>query len=241
MKDTDISVLISSSPILSHPSTQMIEETIGSIRYHLPNAPIYIMCDGVREEQQHLEAQYRQYIKELVKQMLFNWEHIFVCPFPEFTHQAVMTIKTFELVKTPLILFVEHDTPLVEKPIDWEMLMTVANAGISKHIRLHYDESIHPEHQHMMCGKLTDNLIKCVQWHQRPHIANASWYKNLLEDRFSPSSRTWIEDLIYSPVSTAPWEEYTLTIYDPEGTGQNMKRSRDLNGRAGDYKFPPVF
>ena len=42
-------------------------------------------------------------------------------------------------------------------------------------------------------------------------------------------------------VSTAPWTDYKLTIYDPEGTGKNMKRSRDLNGREGDQKFAVVF
>jgi hypothetical protein len=241
MNSADVTVLVSSSPIISHPSTHIIDETIASIRYHLADSPIFIMCDGVREEQAHLKEKYRQYRIDLVTRMLMSWNGVMILPFPEFTHQAVMTIKTLELVKTPLMLFVEHDTPLVDEPIDWEMLMATVNAGISNHVRLHYDDRIHPDHQHMMCGKLTGNLIKCVQWHQRPHLAHTLWYENVLLAHFTPQSRTWIEDKVYSPVSMAPWEDYRLTVYDPEGTGQNMKRSRDLNGRAGDTKFPPVF
>jgi len=242
MNSSDVTVLVSSSPILSHASTHIVEETVASIRAHLPESPIYIMCDGVREEQLYLKNAYKEYVKELIKKMLFTWSGVIVYPFPEFQHQAVMTIKVMdEFVKTPLILFVEHDTPLVDRPVDWEMLMTITNAGISNHIRLHYDESIHPDHQHMMCGKLTENLIKTVQWHQRPHIANADWYLRVLMDAFSPESRTFIEDKVYSPVSVAPWESYQLTVYDPDATGFNMKRSRDLNGRAGESKYSMIF
>lgn len=219
----------------------MIEETIRSIRWHLEAAPIFIMTDGVREEQLHLKEAYRQYRSELVTKMLMEWEGVMILPFPDFCHQAVMTIKALELVRTPLILFVEHDTPLVDRPIDWGFLINTAHAGISNHIRLHYDESIHPEHEHLMCGKITPHLIKTVQWSQRPHLANKAWYGNLLLNHFSPNSRTFIEDKVYSPVVSSPWEDYQLTIYDPEGTGQKMKRSRDLNGRGDEPKYSMTF
>jgi len=243
MNQSGITVIISSSPILSHPSTHIIDETIKSIRWHLPEVPIFIMTDGVREEQRHLTEAYRQYRSDLVTKMLLNpeWSHTMVLPFPEFTHQAVMTIKALEIVQTPLILFVEHDTPLVDRPIDWEMLMTTANCRVSPMIRLHYDVRIHPEHQHLMFGKLTDRLIKTTQWHQRPHIANKKWYGDLLLKHFTPQSRTFIEDKIYGVVVEAPWEQYRLTVYDPHGTGEDMKCSRDLNGRGDEQKYGMVF
>lgn len=236
-----ITVLVSTSPIMSHPSTHLIEATIKSIRWHLPESPIFIMADGVREEQLHLKENYRLYRSDLVTKMLMKWENVMILPFPEFTHQAVMTIKALELVKTPLILFVEHDTPLMDRPIDWELLTATANAGVSNHIRLHYDETIHMDHEYLTRGRLTPHLIKTVQWSQRPHLANRNWYGNLLLEHFNPQSRTFIEDKIYGVVVEAPWESYGLTIYDPECNGHNMKRSRDLNGRGDEQKYSMQF
>ena len=242
MIDSQITVLVSSSPILSHPSTGIIAETLDSIRYHLPESRILLMCDGIRPEQAHLMESYTKYKSRLLDMMLLGLdEHLELLPFPSFLHQAVMTIKTLEMVATPMILFVEHDTPLVDRPIEWDYLASTLQTGMTNHIRLHYDETIHPEHQHLMRGKLIPELIKTVQWHQRPHLANANWYAKVLMANFSPLSRTFIEDKIYSPVSNAAWEDYRLTIYDPEGTGLNMKRSRDLNGRGGEQKYSMQF
>jgi hypothetical protein len=237
----DLSVLISSSPILSHPSTSIIDETIASVRYHLPDAPIFLMLDGVREEQKDYTERYLKYIMNLVGKALFEFKNIKLVPFLEFTHQAGMAMKTLEMVDTPLILFLEHDTPLVERPINWMMLRHAITTGDANHIRLHYDEEIHPDHQHMILGKLTPNLIKCCQYHNRPALANADWFRGLLAANFTENSRSWVEDKVYSPISCAPWENYRLTIYDPEGTGQNMKRSRHTCGRGDDHKYDPIF
>lgn len=237
----DVSVLISSSPIESHPSTHIIEETLHSIRYHLKDAMIYIMLDGVRPEQWPYKERYLKYIDNLIGQVIFKFKNVRLVPFDEFTHQANMTIKTLEMIRTPLMLFVEHDTPLVDLPIDWKMLKNAITSGATNHIRLHYDDQIHEDHKHLMCGKLTENLIKTVQFHQRPHLANTQWYRELLAANFTEKSRTFIEDVVYSPVSCAPWEAYKLVVYDPEGTGQNMKRSRDTNGRGSDPKYSMTF
>lgn len=240
--ENEITVLVSSSVIPSHPSLAIIQETLDSIRFHLPDAKIVIMLDAVREEQKDRERAYHQYIMQLATKLLASKDRrITLYPFNDFTHQALMTMKTLTTIFTPMILFIEHDTPLVDKPIDWPLLKRMIREGYTNHIRLHYDERIHPDHQHLMCGYLTENLIKTVQWHQRPHLAHATWYEQILTDNFNEKSRTWIEDKVYSPVSCAPWETYKLTVYDPEGTGQNMKRSRDLNGRAGDKKYDPQF
>lgn len=237
----DIEVLISTSPIESHPSTAIIEETLGSIRYHLPDSLIYLMLDGVREEQKHHTARYMEYIRRLALHVLHNEKKICLVPFVKFTHQARMTMKTLEMVDTPFVMMVEHDTPLMERPIDWEFLKKSIGCGETNHIRLHYDEQIHPEHEHLMCGKLGEFLIKCIQFHNRPYLTHADWFRSLLAANFNEHSLTFLEDRLYSPISCAPWEDYRLTIYDPEGTGQNMKRSRDLNGRGGEPKYSMVF
>jgi hypothetical protein len=245
MFEDDISVIISSSVIPSHPSTRIIEETIGSIRAHLPDVQIFVMLDGLREEQKDREADYKEYTRRLMWRMFNDKDDdkMLVIPCIDFMHQAHMTIRCLDrLVKTPLILFCEHDTPLMDdRFIDWNYLSGSISSGLTNHVRLHYDESIHPDHQHMMQGNLTPFLIKTVQYHNRPFLADAAWFLQLLMDNFRPESRSWIEDKVYSPISYSPWELYKLTVYDPHGTGKEMKRSRDLDGRAGDKKFDPVF
>jgi hypothetical protein len=195
------------------------------------------MLDGVREEQKDREADYLEYIKRLVGLSVFKWKNISLVPFEEFTHQANMTMKTLELVNSPYILYLEHDTPILERPIDWEMLKDAILSGATNHIRLHYDESIHPDHEYMMRGYLTSKLIRTIQFHNRPYIANAGWLKKLLAANFTEQSRSFIEDVVYSPVSCSEWSEYRLTVYDPDGTGQKMKRSSHTCGRGEDPKF----
>jgi hypothetical protein len=242
MHKDSISVIISSSPIPSHPSTRTIEETIRSIRWHLPKAPIYVMCDGVRPEQKEQYGErYLEYIHQLAGKAMFEFTNIKIVPFMEWQHQALCTVKTLELIKTPLLVFCEADTPLLERPIDWDMLKEAVTSGETNMIRFHYDEEVHADHQHLMCGKLTENLIKTVQWHQRPHLTGTHWYEQTLSPLFPSTCRCHIEDKIYGPVTVAPWEDYRLTVYDPEGTGQKMKRSTHTNGRDDDEKFGEKF
>jgi len=242
MYEQAITCLISTSPIPSHPSTAIVDETVASIRHHLPDIPIFLMCDGVRPEQEHHTIAYAEYKKELVRKMLFgDYGNLLVFPFPRFFHQASMTRSMLEMVATPQILFCEGDTPLLlNRPIDWDLLIGEVHSGNTNHVRLHYDETIHPEHQHMIRGKLTPNLIKCVQYHNRPFIASTIWFKELLDRNFTPASRSYIEDVVYSPISCAPWEDYKLCIYDPHGTGEMMKRSSHTCGRGEDQKFEIV-
>jgi len=232
---SDITVLISSSPILSHPSNEIVAETIRSVQHQLPDAPIVLMCDGVRPEQESKRAAYSGYLESL------GSLPVSVVIEKEFCHQALMTMHALEQVETPFVLFVEHDTPIVDRFIDWMMFKQQLSSGTTNMIRCHYDETIHPEHQYLMRGKSGTNLIKTIQWSQRPHLANTQWYGDLLKANFNLNSRTFIEDKIYSPVVNAPWEAYRLTIYDPEGNGQMMKRSGNLDGRSTEPKYGMVF
>ena len=58
-----VAVLIPTSPIPSHPSTEMIETTIASVKEQLPDAPIIVMIDGIRPEQAELRPAYDEYTR----------------------------------------------------------------------------------------------------------------------------------------------------------------------------------
>lgn len=240
LKD-QITVLISSSPIPSHPSTAIIKETIDSVRAHLPECEIIIMQDGIRPEQQEWNERYEEYKRQLL--ILIRNEHDYrnVVPifYDEFLHQAEMTRRTLDQIKTPYLLFVEHDTPLVdEAKIEWDGILRVLESGWAASVRLHHmdTEFIHPEHRHLLIDQTRQDVcgIQCVrtkQYSQRPHVASVRFYRDLLS-HFTPNCRTFIEDRAYHL-----WSErnpYSLAVYTPEG---HIKRSRDLNGRAGGAKF----
>ena len=136
------------------------------------------MVDGVREEQERYTDRYNEYKTRLlweVNQTPGVWPVLF----DEFQHQANMTRKTLELVRTPLVLFVEHDTPLTgEIPFD-KIGHQILNDRYNW-VRFHWEPTIHPEHQYLMEGDETVDgvrYMKTRQWSQRPHLARTGKYR----------------------------------------------------------------
>ena len=239
MKDK-ITVIISSSPIPSHPSPAMIMETIASVRAHLPESEIIIMQDGIRPEQKDWEARYEEYKRRLLIEIRNNYTNVLPIFFDEFLHQAEMTRRTLEHIKTPMLLFMEHDCPLTDDlKIEWEGVVKTIESGWAESVRFHHLDHgfIHPEHMHLAIDKCRQEvcgvkLMRTRQYSQRPHVASVDYYRRLLSE-FSANCRTFIEDRAY----TLFYENkipFKLAIYTPEG---HIKRSRDLNGRAGGPKF----
>jgi hypothetical protein len=234
-----ITVLISSSPIPSHPSPWMIEETIASVRAHLPDCEILIMQDGIRPEQEEWRARYEDYKKALLFICRNVYRNVLPIFFDEFLHQAEMTRRTLDQVKTPLLLFVEHDCPLCDSLIEWGGIVRTIESGWTDSMRLAHMDSpyIHPEHEHLMIDKCRQDVcgiqaVRTRQYSQRPHVATVDLYRRMLST-FSENCRTFIEDHIYGqfyPDKTP----YKLAIYTPDGP---IKKSRDLNGRDGGPKY----
>jgi hypothetical protein len=235
-----ITVIISSSPIPSHPSPAMILETIDSVRAHLPECEIIIMQDGIRSEQAEWTARYEAYKFQLLHAIRNKYTNVLPLFFDEFLHQAEMTRRILDHIKTPMLLFMEHDTPLCEdQKIEWDGIVRVIESGWTDLIRFHHIncDFIHPEHMHLTIDKCRQDVagIQCVrtrQYSQRPHVATVDLYRRMLST-FSENCRTFIEDHVYEqfyPDKTP----YKLAVYTPEGP---IKRSRDLNGREGGPKF----
>jgi hypothetical protein len=175
-----ITVMIPTSPIPSHPSTEIIEETIASVRAQLPDCEIIIMMDGVRSEQQDRAPDYSEYKRRLLWKANTEWSNVLPIHFNEHGHQATITREALKLVKTPLVFFVEHDTPIIGE-IDWSGLARVTMSGEAGVIRLNHEASILPEHQHLVINGPADvdgvPLVRTQQWSQRPHLARTELYR----------------------------------------------------------------
>lgn len=241
-----ITVLVPTSPIPSHPSTAIIEETLDSLEVAgLGDCETIVMADGVRAEQEHRRGEYEHYLRALLWDLNHGRRNALPLVFDEHLHQAEMTRRALAEVRTPLVLFVEHDTPLVGEIPWWKMADAIlASPCEADVIRLHHEAQVLEPHRYLMVARREVirgvPMQRTAQWSQRPHLASASWYRSTLARHFAPWARTMIEDRLYGEIAT-PWVERRkwgndckLWLYSPDG---DMKRSTHLDGRAGDEKF----
>lgn len=243
IKPKDITAIICTSPIPSHPSTDIIDETIQSIRHHLPDIDIIIQVDGLRKEQEHMRGQYNGYKSQLLWDCLHKYTNVYPVLFNEHKHQVGMMRESMEYIDTPQLLYVEHDAPLViDYDIPFTELTGYINEGKSDLIRFHFEAVIPESHHHMMLGMENNApLMKTIQWSQRPQLASTEYYKNLLDLHFSKDANSFLEDVLhgvmyngYNNYGMSFWNRNRLHIYHPEG---NIKRSYHTDGRAGGAKF----
>ncbi len=240
--DEQVTIIIPVSPIKSHPSTAILNTTILSIRHHFPTAEIIITFDGVRKEQESKRGDYETFKRYALYRCNTDWNAIPMI-FEHHTHQVGMMREALKEVKTPLVLYVEQDTPLViDEPIEWSMLRPTITLGIANVIRLHFEGRIPEAHKHLMLGEPERGLQKTIQWSQRPHLASTKFYKFILDEYFSKDAKCFIEDKIhgvvqdhYTKLGYNGWDIWKLFIYHPND--KNIKRSLNLDGREGEEKY----
>ena len=243
-RDVDdlVTVVMVTSPIPSHPSTDVIAETVRSVRERLPRAEVLVGCDGVAEYLAHRTGDYDEYLRRLAWLSNHEWPNVVPFLFDSHTHQVGMTRRLLDEVRTPLVLFVEHDTPLVGD-VDWDGCARAVLSGAVNLIRFHHEASVLEPHRHLMVDDVPRDvegvpLLRTVQWSQRPHLAAVGAYRNWLEGRWWRESDGMIEDRMHGVVEN-DWLQhrdpgrFRLAMYAPGG---DMKRSTHLDGRGDDPK-----
>lgn len=245
--DDVITVVIPSSPTPSDPDGDHLARTIDSIRANLPLAEIIVTFDGVRPEQEAMKASYQEAVRRSLWE--FNHERRNVLPLvmDEWSHQAEMARLALERVETPLVLYVEHDTPL-EGDIPWEDLCDFITSGRGNLVRFSHETTVLDAHAHLHGPVETHGdlpLRRSLVWWQRPHLASSGFYRNVLASFFSAGSRTMIEDRMHSVVEGTisdrgeeGWERFRLWLYSPPGS---IKRSGHLDARGDQPKFSDTF
>lgn len=239
----DISVIVPVSVIKSHPATAVLTQTLDSVRYHLPDSEILLTFDGVRREQSDRTADYEEFIRKALWLADHHYGNVYPVIHDQHMHQSGMMRAVLPEIRTPLLLYVEADCPLVtDEPIDWPTITDFILSGESNLCRLAHEAMIHPEHAHMHHGTEHDGLFtRTSQWSQRPHVASTAFYRRLLECYFSPDSKAFLEDRLhgvldeaYRKDGLAGWCQFQTHLYTPEG---NIKRSYTTDGRAGEPKW----
>lgn len=243
-KNLPITIMIPCSPIKSHPSISVIDETIKTIRHHLPEAEIIVTFDGVREEQQDRRADYEEFKRRFLFECFNNSTYQNVLPliFKEHMHQVKLAREALGYVKTDKVLYIEQDTPLTpDEPIDWQKCYKLIDKGFANVVRFHFEAQIPEPHKHLMIGDVENSFLKTFQWSQRPHIISVAYFERILTNYFTTEAICFIEDKMHGVVQedvnkhgTAGWNQHRIYIYHPEG---NIKRSYHLDGRAGGKKW----
>ncbi len=208
-----ITILISTSPRPSHPSTRILDQTILSIRAQLPNASIIIMADGGGDEK------YQDFLYAIKD----RYSDCTVIAYKENVQQSGMLETALKLVKTPLVFYLEDDWE-IHPGVEWEKLGEIIRSGYFNYIRLYAGHRIVPCHEHMMFKRVTIEGVPFVctsQWSQNPHLASTQFYLDTVLPRCL-GQKDMIENLMHGPCASAEWEEwddYKLCIYNPEWNG----------------------
>lgn len=245
----DVTVLVTVSPVPSHPSTQMVQDCIASARTRLPGVAVIVMADGVRTDLQERRVQYADHLERL-RAIAADDDRMELVEWAEWQHQARMVRHALaDLVTTPLVILAEHDTTLAGD-IDFDSLVNVMHSGEAKCVRFHHEARVLPEHEHLSIrGSEVEMvqgvpLIATAQYSARPHLADADWYRWLLGPRFMhPESVSFIEDAVWGRIvadwhdeGTAGWERHRLWIYAEEDENGSIVHSRTCDGRQDDPK-----
>ena len=242
MNKDNITIVVVTSILPSHPDTLILDETIASIRSHFPENEIILQIDGLRKERLERKDAYDEFKNRILWKCLHQWKNVLPIIFDEHSHQTNMMKKTIDLIDTAAMLYVEGDAPITpDYDIDWQKCLDMLEFEKANTIRFHFEAVIPNEHEHLMLG-LEDGFMKTSQWSQRPHLSTVKYYKDVVLPFCEP--RSFIEDRFHGKVqddifpyeifSQEGWDTHKLWIYHPEG---NIKRSYHLDGRAGTRKF----
>lgn len=236
-------ITTSPTPMTAEEQFDMISETLHSARKSLPDglAVDYVVAaDGVRPEHKDFEHEYRRFLFMVGWAVNHTWDSAQLYVGRTHRHQAGTVRDALRFVDTPLVLMMEHDTPLVtDEPIDWPPILDMMAYGGFDVLRFHHEAGIHPDHEYLMIDHETRSMIgvpvrRTRQWSQRPHVASTAYYRRILDQEFSRDARAFIEDRMHS-VAQERRASNRIGIYCPPGG--NIKRSYHLDGRRGAPKL----
>ena len=238
MFDDQVTILIPTSPIPSHPSTALIDETIAGIRNYFPTAMIIIMCDGVRAQVEHRRGAYQEYLHNLHKKYVqsIDFGNVELAFFTDPTQQAWMTRETLKRVTTPFVLFNEHDAILrANPPIEWDAIFHLLGTDEANMVRFYHWDRIWHEHEYLMRDHIVfENVefVRTVQFSGWPFIAKTDYLRRLVTDYFGPYDRKMIETGLYGPICSAPWDAHKMVIYYPDNADCFVHRDGRTNAQG---------
>lgn len=232
-----ITVVIPTSPIFCHPSTEIMDETVAQVRKHLPTAQVLILVDGVHPEEIHLTEKYEEYKKNL-RVKLNEWPNIFSLTFLEWKHQSGMLRSALlgdDLVSTPLVLWMEHDLPLRNEHIDWQGIVDTLRIDEVYGIRFHFTGEGKPsEERGEFVSRVGVPLLRTVQYVNWPQVVRLDFFKEFI--RSFGNAKTYLECSESDGFLRDHERIYPYATYYPEG---EKSRCYHTSGRERNISHAP--
>jgi hypothetical protein len=226
----DVAIFIPTCAIPVHPSTELIQKVLRSVRYWFADEPIYLACDGVARHIRDIPGRienYEEYIKNVEALALPN---VHIRKFDRWMHQTGMARAVLPEIQQRFLFFVEHDTVILDRDIHWDTILSVLSSEDANLVRLSYWEAgIHPEHEHMSLGEFYRDGVRFVRTSQFsgwPNIATTDFYRKMV-DRVPVPLPVHFETFLYGPAAADP-DWFKIVVYCPEGPCQ---RFWHLDGR----------
>jgi len=223
-----ITVVIPTSPLVCHPSAEIIDETVSQVRWHLPDAKILILADGVHPEEDYLRERYEGYLDALDKK---DWTNVTVRVFNAWRHQSGMlrlVLLEEDTVKTPLVLWSEHDIPLNKLAIDWQGIVDTLLDGQIGGIR--FELTGDPPKCDMVKGTAYPHgipLVLSTQFVNWPQVFRLDYFKAYMT-KFG-EGKSYLECSERDSIIIQLWEKWKYGIYSPS---PEIRRCYHTHGRA---------
>lgn len=241
MNINDITIVMPTSVSPLHPSTDLIDEVISSVRKYFPDNEIILQVDGLRKEQLHRKESYDEYKNRILWKSLHEWKNVLPIIFDKHSHQSTMMADTIDFIKTPLLLYIEGDVKLRDNiNVDWQEVVDILDSEKAYTVRFYsFNVTIEPDHMYLM-GKQEGDFIQSWQWSQQPHVSYVKYYREMVLPHTTP--KLFIEDIFYGKVfsdctsSKKGWDKHRLWLYNPVGSS-DIRVAQHLDGRRNLRKF----
>lgn len=255
--DERITVIVPTSPSPLHPSLEIIEPVIQSVRAYLPTARIIIACDGVNPNQPERIAAYHEYLYRLTQWCLPQRDVIPVV-FGEWLHQSGMMKRLIGSVTTEYVAFIEGDCTL-EGDIDMTAVLAEMETHDLNHMRFLHETKVLDGYRYLFLEsepRPGTSHVRTIQFSTRPAIIRTAWMRETMATYFSDQARTMIEDVMYKvwlhgyvaknherhPAekgrAAALWQRHRGAVW---ASTDNLLRSRHLDNRREDPKYDMIF
>lgn len=241
MNINDVTIVIPTSVSPVHPSTEIIDEVIRSVRQYFPDNEIILQIDGLRKEQKHRKEQYDEYKNRVLWKCLHEYNNVLPVVFDKHSHQSTMMEETIDMINTPVMFYIEGDIALQDNlDIDWQHIMDMLDSDTAYTVRFYsFNKFIEPSHMYLMLEQEGD-FIKSFQWSQQPHLSHVKYYRDVVLPNTVPN--LFIEDKFYGKVfadcheTLDRWDEHRLWLYNPQDK-DDIRVVNNLDGRKGLKKF----
>ena len=178
-----ITVLLTTSPMPSHPSPWVVENVYNSLRRHLLGSRILILADGVTGAEPEAYTEFKKNAQDL------GWE---LLSFTGHHHQNLMVREALKMVTTPLVIVGDGDWGFHKRYMDWRGIVATLldESNHVQHIQIRQD-NIGVWELDMDCFGELENLhgiyvVPTRNFQAPTHIARTDWYRNLASSFKTP-------------------------------------------------------